>query len=287
MTERIVFMKAGVSVIIAAWNAAATIGETIQSALNQTHAPLEVLVCDDGSSDNTREIIEAFNDARVRWIDGERRSGRPAVPRNRGIAQSAGEWIAMLDSDDQWLPEKLAAQLALAEKLDCRAVSTNAVRFVPAKGAAGNLLSWSKERITFNDLLDINQVVCSSALIHRSVFKIARGFPEAPGLKSIEDYACWLRAATQTDFAYLAEPLVIYRDDPVNSVRSADVTLLSQRRLVFKDFLEWTTAQKQSDKVIEGFERQVKRELQRDYWRRHAGNIRRIKQKIKSLAAFK
>jgi len=285
LTERIGFMKAGVSVIIAAWNAAETIGETILSALNQTHAPLEVLVCDDGSSDGTRGIIEAINDSRVRWIDGGR-SGRPAVPRNRGIAQSAGEWIAMLDSDDQWLPEKLAAQLALAEKLDCRAVSTNAVRFVPAKGAAGNLLSWGKERITFADLLDINQVVCSSALIHRSIFKTARGFPEAPELKSIEDYACWLRVATRTDFAYIAEPLVIYRDDPVNSVRSADVTLWSQRRLVFKDFLEWTTAQPQPDKV-EGFARQVKRELARDYWRRHASNIRRIKQKIKSLAVIK
>lgn len=285
MTERIGFMKAGVSVIIAAWNAAETIEQTILSALNQTHAPLEVLVCDDGSSDGTREIIEAIDDSRVRWIDGGR-SGRPAVPRNRGIAQSAGEWIAMLDSDDQWLREKLAAQLALAGKMDCRAVSTNAVRFVPAKGAAGNLLSWSKERITFNDLLDINQVVCSSALIHRSAFKIARGFPEAPALKSIEDYACWLRVATQTDFAYIAEPLVIYRDNPVNSVRSADVTLWSQRRLVFTDFLEWTTAQQQPDKV-EGFERQVKRELARDYWRRHASNIRRIKQKIKSLAVFK
>src|SRR5262249_7122187 len=99
-----------VSVIIPTWNRAATVMAAVESALAQTHAPLEVLVCDDGSSDDSAQRVGALPDPRVRWLPGPR-GGRPAIPRNRGIAAARGEWLAFLDSDDEWLPDKLERQL--------------------------------------------------------------------------------------------------------------------------------------------------------------------------------
>ena len=125
-----------ISVVIPTFNRAATLGKAIRSALEQTFPPLEVLICDDGSTDKSREIVESINDSRVRWIDGEH-GGRPGIPRNRGIRASRGEWLAFLDSDDEWLPEKLEKQLTHANKMGCDAVCSNAIRYIPSQGHLG------------------------------------------------------------------------------------------------------------------------------------------------------
>src|SRR4051794_13419670 len=105
-------MENSVSVIIPTWNRAATLGPAIQSVLNQTYPPREVLVCDDGSTDNSVDVVAQLDDQRIRWLPGGR-GGRPAIPRNRGIGAATGEWLAFLDSDDEWLPDKLERQLGL------------------------------------------------------------------------------------------------------------------------------------------------------------------------------
>jgi len=235
-----------VTVIIPTWNRADTIEKAVRSALDQTIPPLEVLVCDDGSTDDTEQIVKSIGDERVKWIPSPH-SGRPALPRNRGIRESKGEWLAFLDSDDAWLPDKLEKQLNLAKKIGCRAVCSNAHRLVPEKGRQGELLSWKRERITFNDLLDINLVICSSSLVHRSIFEQALGFPEEPCLTAIEDYSLWLRVVTQTDFAYVKKPLLIYRDAPDNSIRNPDATTVwMQRKFVLSNFLDWSEKKKVS-----------------------------------------
>lgn len=227
-----------VSVIIPTWNRADTIEKAVRSALDQTIPPLEVLVCDDGSTDNTHGIIRSINDLRVKWIE-DARGGRPAIPRNRGIRESKGDWLAFLDSDDEWLPEKLEKQLLYAEKFNCKAVCSNAYRSIPGENDLIELLSWKEERIKFDDLLRVNHIICSSTLIHRSLFEMVDGFPEGEGLKGFEDYALWLRVATQTDFSFLNEPLLIYRDDPENSIRGEGVDVWSQRQRVLMDFRTW------------------------------------------------
>ncbi|MFY9338906.1 MAG: glycosyltransferase family A protein [Methanosarcina flavescens] len=96
---------AEISVIIPTWNRAETLGKAISSALNQTLSPYEVLVCGvDGSPD--QKVVNSINDPRVRWIEGGK-DGLASIPRNIGIKASKGEWLAFLDSDDEWLPEKL------------------------------------------------------------------------------------------------------------------------------------------------------------------------------------
>lgn len=228
-----------VSVVIPTWNRAHTLDAAIDSALAQDHAPLEILVCDDGSSDDTAARIARRRDRRVRLVAGPH-SGLPAVPRNRGIRQSGGEWLAFLDSDDVWLPGKLRAQLALARALGCLAATGNAQRVVPGEGARGSLLAGRPARLCFHDLVRENQVVCSAAMFHCSLISKVGGFPEQPALRAIEDYALWLRVATYTDFAFVAAPLLAYTDDPTSSILRDDARdALFQREEVCRDYLAW------------------------------------------------
>ena len=232
-----------ISVIIPTWNRAALLKKAIQSVLAQTVPPLEVLVCDDGSMDNSRWMVESLGDRRVRFL-GSSHGGRPAIPRNRGIREARGEWLAFLDDDDEWLPEKLEKEIALAQRLNCLAVCSNALRVLPGEATAENYLAFDEQRLTLNDLLQVNLVICSSAVIHRSLIPLVEGFPENQELTALEDYALWLRIATQTDFAYLAEPLVRYRDQPLAGIRTSGPGRWEQRRRVFADFLRWQRAKK-------------------------------------------
>ena len=245
-----------VSVIIPTWNRAATIEQAVRSSLAQTVSSLEVLVCDDGSSDNTKHIVDSIDDERIIWIPGPH-SGVPAIPRNRGIRESKGEWLAFLDSDDEWLPDKLEKQLVLAQRLGCKAACSNATRHVPGEGFKGAYLAWKKEKITFDSLLPVNLVICSSAIIHKSLFATVVGFSEDERLKAREDYALWLRVATQTDFAYHPEPLVMYRDDAANSVRSEETSPWKQRNAVFNDFRNWRTEQNISASFLRKIQQQA------------------------------
>jgi teichuronic acid biosynthesis glycosyltransferase TuaG len=238
---------ARVSVIIPTWNRAGTVGNAVQSVLRQTFPPLEILVCDDGSTDDSERIVKEFGDSRIHWLPGYR-AERPAVPRNRGILASKGEWLAFLDSDDAWLPGKLGRQLEAIKCLGCKASCTNAVRYVPGKGEHGSLLTWRKERIRFEELVEENVIICSSALIHRSVLDRAKGFPEEKPLRALEDYALWLRISTQTDFAYVSEPQVIYSDDVENSIRAQSENVLVQRRRVLGNLRRWAWTQKVAPK---------------------------------------
>jgi len=227
-----------VSVVIPTWNRSTALERAIQSALSQTYAPLEVLICDDGSTDDTEQIVCSINDSRVIWLPGEH-SGRPAVPRNRGICNSRGEWVAFLDDDDSWIPEKLAKQIELVKKLTCHASCTQAFGTDGSNGVEIYNLGWFGQRLQFRDLLQGNRVICSSALIHKSVFSRVGGIPEAVSLTSMEDYAFWLRVATVTDLAFVSEPLVIYTDSPQTSLRSVCTDVWQQKREVLGDFLAW------------------------------------------------
>ena len=106
-----------VSVIIPTYNRAHFLPRAIKSVLNQTFQDFELIIVDDGSTDNTKEVVENFQkqDSRIKYIWQEN-SGGPAKPKNTGIKNSKGEFLAFLDSDDEWLPEKLEKQLELFEK---------------------------------------------------------------------------------------------------------------------------------------------------------------------------
>jgi teichuronic acid biosynthesis glycosyltransferase TuaG len=235
------------SVVIPTWNRARMLPRAIYSVLCQTVAPFEVLVCDDGSDDESEDIVRQFGDP-VKWCPGER-GGRPAIPRNRGIRESAGEWIAFLDSDDEWLPQKMEKQFAGLRKTGCEASCTNAYRYVPATKSMSILLPARKQPISFTDLLDVNLVICSSVVLRRSLLEKATGFPEDKTLTALEDYSLWLRIASQTPFAFVNEPLVTYLDEPESSVRKENADPSMHKKVVFGNFREWAEAHGMSSQI--------------------------------------
>ena len=226
-----------ISVIIPTYNREDTILRAIDSVLDQTVEPHEILVCDDGSTDGTETLVKRMKDKRIRWISGKH-TGLPAVPRNKGITESKGEWLAFLDSDDWWFPTKLEKQLALAQQKGLLAVSSNAV-LVHRQNDYKKLLNFKKNVITFNDLVNTNYVICSSTIIHSSLLKKCIGFPEDSSLIAIEDYTLWLRIATQTPFGYIREPLAYYNDDDISIRSKAPQTIVEQKKRVFTNFLMW------------------------------------------------
>jgi glycosyltransferase involved in cell wall biosynthesis len=170
-----------VSVVIPAYNSARTLGRTLESVISQTFPPLEILVVDDGSGDDTAAVAEAFGPP-VRVI--RKLNGGPASARNLGVHQARGHWIAFLDADDQWIPTKLERQL--------RHTGSDSIGLVHALIDRGARVP---ERLDFNRLWKRNWIVNSTVLIRRDVFLGLGGFNEARELISVEDYHLWVRVA--------------------------------------------------------------------------------------------
>ena len=104
-----------VSIIMPSWNTERFIAETIKSVINQTYTNWELLIVDDCSTDKTDEIVASFNDNRIKYFHNEKNSGA-ALTRNKALREAKGEWIAFLDSDDLWMPEKLEHQIDFMNK---------------------------------------------------------------------------------------------------------------------------------------------------------------------------
>ena len=237
-----------VSIIMASWNGAATIGAAVASVQRQTWQDWELLICDDGSSDATESIVRSFGDKRIVWLPGQR-SGRPAFPRNRGLRASRGEWLAILDQDDEWLPDKLERQLRQAAATPCLALAANARRLFPERGIVGNMMGIPRTTATFAELCVQNFLVTSSIMFHRSLLANVGGFPEEKSLFGIDDYALWLRITCYSDFGVIFDPLLIYRDDAGASSRRLVVRdVWSERKTVFGDFLQWAATVEVPDK---------------------------------------
>lgn len=139
-----------VSVIIPTFNRAKTLERALKSILNQTIDVCEIFVCDDGSTDNSKEIVTGINDQRIIWVPG-RHSGLPAVPRNRGIKMARGNWVAFLDSDDWWNRFKLEKQIKTLRETKNLACSTEARCFLKNK-CIGRVVKFSEKDIEYKDL---------------------------------------------------------------------------------------------------------------------------------------
>jgi len=197
-----------VSVIIPTYNRAHLVGRAIQSVLNQTYQDFELIVVDDGSTDNTEEVVKGFNDARIRYIRHDENKGLPAA-RNTGIEAARGEYIAFLDSDDEWLERKLEKQIALFEQLDsqvgvvyCRWYvmddDTGFVRRGNRPAHRGNV---------WHHVLKGWGIQPSSAVIRRECFDHCGAFDES--LPFWGDSDLWFRIAQQYHFDLVDEFLYI------------------------------------------------------------------------------
>ena len=193
------------SVIIPVYNRRELVGRAIRSVLAQRDAEYEVIVVDDASTDGTPEAVRAQFGTAVELVVMERNGGVSSA-RNRGLEHARGEWIALLDSDDEWLPGKLARQaaaLAASGLLVCHTDEIwirNGVRVNPHKHHRkyGGYI--------FLQALPLCVMSPSSIAIHREVFAAVGPFDEE--LPACEDYELWLRIACRYEVEYLAEQLI-------------------------------------------------------------------------------
>lgn len=204
-------MASSVSVIIPSYNYGRFIAEAIGSALRQSLAPGEIVVVDDGSADDTAEIVAGFGE-RVRYIRQE--NAGVCVARNRGVAESSGELIAFLDADDIWEPTKLEKQAELFERdgriglvhcgmreFDTDTGETIAVHTNGMEGeVADELLLWENAAVNVSG---------SAIVVSREAFEAAGGFD--PRQKCGEDWDLCYRIARRYRVGFVREPLVNYR----------------------------------------------------------------------------
>lgn len=194
-----------ISVIIPLYDRAERVQRAIRSVLNQSCTPGEVIVVDDGSTDGSRAIIPAaFPTVRYIWQENQGVS----AARNRGIAEARGEWLAFLDSDDEWLPRKLERQMeALAANPDMRICHTNEIWIRRGRRVNPGKRHQKFGGYIYQKCLPLCIISPSSVLIHNSVFQEIGFFDTS--LPACEDYDFWLRACSKYPVLYLDEALII------------------------------------------------------------------------------
>jgi glycosyltransferase involved in cell wall biosynthesis len=199
-----------VTVVMPTFNAAQSVESAIQSVLRQTQNNIELVVVDDCSTDNTVALVSALAQAHdnVRLIKSQANSGSPATPRNTGIENARGRYLAFLDADDRWAPEKLERQIQLIES-EGAAISCTGYEVVDIEGTlVGRFIPPAVA--DYRDLLSENTLGCSTVMIDSS--KIAK--PRFP-MCGHEDYALWLSLARQGWSVYaLPDVLASYQVTP-------------------------------------------------------------------------
>ena len=220
-----------VTVIIPTYNRAKYIEDTIRSVINQTYKNLEIIVYDDGSTDNTKEIVESFKDKRIKYF-WQKNSGMPAVPRNKAINHSSGEYIAFIDSDDLWLPNKLEKQLKEYEQNNnVGLVCTSIIQFNENDEWIKNL-ELSDKDFTFKSLLFNSHVRLSSVLVKKSVLNDVGLFDENPIIRVGEDYELWLRISKKYKIKYIDLPLTRYRHH-IGNISKKNFELINALKAVY------------------------------------------------------
>jgi glycosyltransferase involved in cell wall biosynthesis len=196
-----------VTVIIPTFNRGYSLAESVQSVLDQNFTDYDLIVVDDGSTDNTPEILRQFTG--VQQIRLEENRG-VSYARNQGISQAKGEWVAFLDSDDLWKKNKLSTQMEWIENHpDHKAIYTDEIWI--RNGVRVNAMN--KHRKYSGDIFRYCLPLCivspSSVLLHADLLKEVGGFDES--MPVCEDYDLWLRIAKRIPFHFIEEKLIVKR----------------------------------------------------------------------------
>lgn len=225
------------SVVLPTYNRANLLGRAIQSVLNQTYRNFELIIVDDGSKDDTDEVISRFRDPRLIFLQHKSNLGGAAA-RNTGINKSQGEYIAFLDSDDLWLEEKLEKQIELIGKAPHHigVVYTGMLRF------EGNQIKYYPppevkviDHNIHHQLLKKNFIGTPATLVRRECFQSVGMFDER--LPRLQEWELWIRVSAEYDFLFIDQPLVkTYQVD--NSISKNQAALISARKIIIGKHLE-------------------------------------------------
>jgi glycosyltransferase involved in cell wall biosynthesis len=197
-----------VSVIIPTYNRAEVLGRAVKSVLNQGYGDFEIIVVDDGSTDNTWHVSGAFSKQQVKYVRHEKNMG-PAAARNTGIGHASGKFIAFQDSDDEWFPQKLGRQVKVLETASDRvgAVYTGFWRIRDSSRKYEPRKRGKLEGDIHMELLRGNFLGTPTILIKKECFNSSGLFDEK--LFHLEDWEAWLRISTAYEFRVIDEGLVV------------------------------------------------------------------------------
>lgn len=216
--EEIVMSKPEVSVITPVYNAENFLSETIESVLSQTYKSFEYLLIDDCSTDNSASLIKEYaeSDSRIKYIKLSENSGA-AVARNTGLENAEGRYIAFIDSDDMWYPEKLEKQLKFMKENKKAFTYTKYERITEENGEVIGAPDFPK-KLNYSGLLKNTAIACSTVVIDRQEI----GDFRMPLVRKGQDTATWLKILKEHDYAYLL-------DEVLNQYRAREGSLSSDK----------------------------------------------------------
>ncbi len=194
-----------VCIIMPSYNTGRFIAETINSVLAQTYENWELIIVDDCSTDNTDEVVATFNDKRIKYIKNEKNSGA-AVSRNRALREAGGKWIAFLDSDDLWKPDKLEKQVAFMEENDYHFSYTNYSEIDEESKPLGRHVTGPK-MISKTGMYNYCWPGCLTVMYDAETV----GLIQIADIKKNNDYAMWLKVCKRAKCYLLNEDLASYR----------------------------------------------------------------------------
>lgn len=214
-------MRELVSIVMPSYNTGRFISETIESVLAQSYTNWELIIVDDCSKDHTDEVVRPYlADPRIRYLKNETNSGA-AVSRNRALREARGKWIAFLDSDDLWEPNKLQKQLSFMEQQGCHFSYTNYVEIGEDSVPNGKTVTGPR-RITRRGMYRYCWMGCLTVMYDAE----AVGLIQIADIKKNNDYAMWLKVCHKADCYLLDETLARYRK------RSGSISNHSYRKLI-------------------------------------------------------
>ena len=207
-----------VSIIMPSYNTASFIAESIKSVLDQSYKDWELIIVDDCSTDDTDEVVKPYlSDERIKYLKNEKNSGA-AVSRNRALRAAKGNWIAFLDSDDLWMPDKLKKQVSFMEKNGYHFSYTNYAE-IDTEGKKNGITVTGPKRITKTGFFNYCWPGCLTVMYDRDVV----GLLQIADIKKNNDYAMWLKVCRKADCYLLNEELALYRRGRAGSVSTHSI----------------------------------------------------------------
>ncbi|NUV69872.1 glycosyltransferase family 2 protein [Streptomyces sp. CAI-121] len=236
-----------VSVVMPVYNSVATLGAAVRSVLTQTHGDVELLITDDQSTDGSMDLLReiAAQDERVMPESAPDRGGAGRA-RNLAIERARGDYVAFLDSDDMWLPEKMEKQLAFAAEGDAPLTFTS--YFKMDANYDGESTDWvpngrvirAREHVDYRAMLRRDYIGALTAMYDRNVL----GTRLMPEMRKRQDYALWLSIMRDgADARGLVEPLAVYRTGQAGSLSSNKMSLVKYNWSLYREHEELSIPQ--------------------------------------------
>ena len=220
-----------VSIIMPSYNTSNFIAESIESVIDQTYKKWELIIIDDCSTDDTDDVVLPYlNDERILYLKNPQNSG-PAISRNRALRRAKGKWIAFLDSDDIWKPDKLEKQIDFMKKNGYHFSYTNYAE-IDMDGKINGIHVTGPKRITKNGFFNYCWPGCLTVMYDNEYI----GIVQIVDIKKNNDYAMWLKVCQKANCYLLDEELAFYRRGRIGSVSTNSIkTMIRWHFLLFRE----------------------------------------------------